>query len=105
MSDFRKLAIAFGVLTEAKINRTDRVALLAYLAAKKNGVDTFELADTFGRTRSAIYGALIALEKARLTRQELRDEVTNGPVKNKVGYWYATPFGKDLLSKFEHAIK
>ena len=77
--------------------------MLAYIAAK-NGVDTGEVGQAFKASRSKIYGAMVALEKQNLTRQELRVEIEGG-VKNKVGYWYATPYAKDVLSNFSSSLQ
>ena len=101
--EYKKIAIAFACLVEAKVARTDRVAILSYLGAKGGGVDTADIADTFGRTKSSAYGALAALEKAGLSRQEIRDEMT-GKVRNRVGYWFITPYGGDVLRNFKTAL-
>ena len=96
MNTYKTIAVASAHLLEAGLTRTDRIAMLSFVAAK-DGVDTMEMAKAFGTTRQHIYGAMTALEKARLTRQEIRHR-NDG--KKSVGYWYPTPYAKDVLSNF-----
>jgi|TARA_R110000744_G_C19203717_1_gene545255 hypothetical protein len=103
MTQLKNIAMSVAHLLEAGITQTERLSMLAYIAAK-DGVDTGEVGRAFRASRPKIYGAMAALQKLNLTRQELRDEVENG-VKNKVGYWYATPYAKDVLSNFSSSLQ
>ncbi len=96
MTAYKTIAVASAHLMEAGLTRTDRIAMLSYVAAK-DGVDTIEMAKAFGTTRQHIYGAMIGLQKAKLARQEIRHGNSR---KTSVGYWYATPYAKDVLSNF-----
>lgn len=98
---YKTIAVASANLLQAGLTRTDRIAMLAYVAAK-DGVDTIEMAKAFKTSRQHIYGAMVALEKARLTRQEIRHG--NGR-KTSVGYWYPTPYAKDVLSNFVGSLQ
>ena len=103
MKQLKNIAVSVAHLLDAGITQTDRVSMLAYIAAK-DGVDTGEVGKAFKASRAKIYGAMVALEKRNLTRQELRVEMENG-VKNKVGYWHATPYAKDVLSNFSSSLQ
>ena len=103
MEQLKKIAVSVAHLMEAGITQTNRISMLAYVAAKK-GVNTGEVARAFKASRPKIYGAMVALEKCHLTRQELRVEMEGG-VKNKVGYWYATPYAKDVLINFFNSLQ
>jgi hypothetical protein len=103
MTQLKNIAVSVAHLLEAGITQTERLSMLAYIAAKE-GVNTGEVGPAFRASRAKIYGAMIALEKLNLTRQELRIEMEDG-VKNKVGYWYATPYAKDVLSNFSSSLQ
>lgn len=100
MTAYKTIAVASAHLMEAGLTRTDRIAMLSFVAAK-DGVDTIEMAKAFKTSRQHIYGAMIGLEKAKLTRQEIR----RGEGRKSVGYWYATPYAKDVLSNFMGSFK
>lgn len=103
MAQLKNIAVSVAHLLEAGITQTERLSMLAYIASK-DGVDTGEVGKAFKSSRAKIYGAMIALQKLNLTRQELRVEMEDG-VKNKVGYWYATPYAKDVLSNFSNSLQ
>ncbi len=101
MSGYKTLAVATAHLLEAGLKRTERITILAYVAAK-DGVETMDIANAFKTSRQNAYGSMTALEKARLTRQEICYDKDR---KIRVGYWYATPYAKDVLSNFVSSLQ
>lgn len=104
MIQLKNIAVSVAHLLEAGITKTDRLSMLAYIAAKDVGVNTGEVGRAFNASRAKIYGAMVACEKLNLTRQEIRREIKRGGIK-KVGYWFITPYAKDVLSNFSSSLQ
>jgi len=104
MAQLKNIAVSVAHLLEAGITKTDRLSMLAYIASRDVGVDTGEVGRAFNSSRDRIYGAMVACEKRNLTRQEIRYEIKGGSTR-KVGYWFVTPYAKDVLSNFSSALQ
>ena len=104
MTQLKNIAVSVARLLEAGITKTDRLSMLAYIASRDVGVDTGEVGRAFNASRAKIYGAMVACEKLNLTRQEIRYQIKDGSMK-KVGYWFVTPYAKDVLSNFSSSLQ
>jgi len=104
MTQLKNIAVSVARLLEAGITKTDRLSMLAYIASRDVGVDTGEVGRAFNSSRAKIYGAMVACEKLNLTRQEIRYQIKDGSMK-KVGYWFVTPYAKDVLSNFSSSLQ
>ena len=104
MTQLKNIAVSVARLLEAGITKTDRLSMLAYIASRDVGVDTGEVGRAFNASRAKIYGAMVACEKLNLTRQEIRYQIKLGGTK-KVGYWFVTPYAKDVLSNFSSSLQ
>jgi len=103
-TELKNIAVGVAHLLEAGITKIDRLSMLAYLASRDVGVNTAEVGRAFDVSRNKIYGAMVACEQHNLTRQEIRYEKKGGATK-KVGYWYVTPYAKDVLSNFSISLQ
>jgi hypothetical protein len=111
--ELKNIAVSVAHLLEAGITKTDRLSMLAYIASRDVGVNTAEVGRAFNVSRAKIYGAMVACEQHNLTRQEIRYEIKGGATKKggasgatkKVGYWYVTPYAKDVLSNFSSSLQ